>query len=165
MTASSIAFEGTVSEPLFLRAQSLYAGRRRLLFVLFAAAFTVGIWVTFSELPFLSKVLATVAAVSFVPLLPVIQRRQWKRLYNRTPYLLDPIRGEVSEWGLRAEGSMGKSEVPWPKFVKYEMDDGLILLYQGPNVFQLIAAEFFATRDDWIEARKIIVERSGLKPR
>jgi hypothetical protein len=163
MTEPAIAFEGTISEGLFVRAQSLYGGRRRLLLPLFAAAFTGVIWVSFWEIGLLTKVLATVAAFALVPLIPVIQRRQWKRLYNRTPYLLEPIRGEVSEWGLRAEGSMGKSEVPWPKFVKYKIDDRVILLYQGPNIFHLIAAEFFATRDDWIKARQLIVDKSGLR--
>jgi len=163
MTDSSIAFAGAISEPLFLRAQSLHVRRRILLLVLFAASVAVGILVGFSGIPFLAKVLGIAGGFAAAPLIPVIQRRTWKRLYNRSPYLWEPIRGEVLDWGLKTVGSTGTSEVPWPKFQKYKIDDRIILLYLGPNIFHLVSAEFFATSDDWTKARQVIVERSGVK--
>ena len=162
MTESAISFQGTVSEQLFVRAQKLHVGRAGLVILLFTATIIVGLWL-FPGFPFLSKLLGTIAAVALVPLVPVLQRRQWKRLYDRSPYLMEPIRGELSEWGLRSEGSMGKSELPWSKFVKYKIDDRTILLYQGPNLFHVIADEFFATRDDWVKVRQLISEKSGVK--
>jgi hypothetical protein len=162
MTDSAISFQGTISERLFLRAQKLHIGRGRLLLPLLFGAVILGIWIM-PELPFLAKVLGTIGYVAVLALLPVIQRRQLKRLYNRSPYLLVPIRGELSEWGLRSEGSMGKSEIPWSKFVKYKINDRTVLLYQAPNLFHVIAEEFFATTDDWIRVRRLIVDRSGVK--
>ena len=162
MTDSAISFQGTISEQLFLRAQKLHIGRGRLLLPLLFGAVILGIWMM-PGLPFLSKVLGTVGYIVVLPLVPVMQRRPWKRLYDRSPYLLEPIRGEPSEWGLRSEGSMGKSEIPWSKFVKYKIDDRTVLLYQAPNLFHVIAEEFFATTDDWIRVRRLIVDKSGVK--
>ena len=156
---TSIPFHGTISRALFLRAQALHVGYRRLAFLIFPAAFAIMMWAGASAIPISVKVLATAIACAFVPLMAFLQRRQWQRLFTRTPYLADPIRGDVSEWGLRVESSMGKSEVPWERFVKYKMNDDLVLLYQGPNIFNLVAGEFFTTADDWAQARRIIVER------
>ena len=157
---NSIRFHGIISRPLYLRAQALHVGHRRLALLLFPAAFAVLIWAGARELPVWAKALTTIIACAFVPLMALFQRWHWQRLYTRTPYLLDPMSGDVSERGLRVESATGNSEVPWERFVKYKMRDDLILLYQGPNIFNVVAREFFASADDWAGAQRIISERA-----
>jgi hypothetical protein len=160
MTETSIRFHGIISRPLYLRTQALHIGHRRLALLIFPAAFAIMIWGGAPELPLWAKALLTIIACAFVPLMALLQRWQWQRLFKRTPYLSDPISGDVSERGLRVESTTGNSEVPWERFVKYKMQEGLILLYQGPNIFNVVAREFFASAEDWAKAQRIISERA-----
>jgi hypothetical protein len=102
----------------------------------------------------------------FAPLLVWFQRRNLDRIYQSSPYLGAPVRMVMSREGIRFEAPTGEGMVPWSKFVKVRRARGLMLLYQTPRLFTIVARKFFASDEDWANAaalasRQIAAQRGA----
>jgi hypothetical protein len=149
-------YEGFISKDIFLRAQYLHIGSRRFIVFFFPVGFSIFIWtVLMPQSSFFAKILATAASFIFVPLMFLIQRWQLTQLYKKTPYFQESFRGVVSEQGIAGESSAGQVNLVWQKIIKHKKTDDLILLYQAPNLFNIVAKEFFATSEDWDNVRQL----------
>ena len=156
MTEAGIDYSGTISRELFVRSQRLHAGSARIfLSVVLVLAGLLLLSLAILNAP-MSVLLPFVMAGALVPLLLILQRWQWQRLFKRSPYLHEPIEGVVSEQGLHIANSRGRSDLPWTLITKYKETSDLILLYQAPNMFGIVAKEFFDDDVDWQGARDLI---------
>jgi hypothetical protein len=97
-------------------------------------------------------------AVLFV-VVGILRRLAWRRVYEKSPYIREPRTGIVSQQGLHVETSMGSSDALWPKFIRARSSDDLLLVYLGPNAFQILPQEFFASSAEWESARKIVLDQ------
>lgn len=159
----AIHFEGTVSPDIFCEAQRLHTRRSSIIFVLgmSAAAALIGITNWISGDVNVISVAILVCGVSSLLIHFGLRQFRWRRMYERTPYLRDKIYGTISRESYLAGSAVGSSDVPWSKFVKVLYDDDIVLLYRGPNLFHVMAQEFFASADDWRTARSIALEIGG----
>lgn len=83
-------------------------------------------------------------------------RRTWKK--NR--HLHAPVKGTVSEWGIRwrLEG-ISSSEVAWSGFERYVETEDLILVYHAPNQALAVHRRYFASLAGWDAFRKFLSEK------
>lgn len=88
---------------------------------------------------------------SFLPL-------HWRRLYSRSPYFEDEFRGTITDTSVSIETATGHAEVPWAKFVRVVVTDDMVLLYRSPVLFNVLAAEFFTSAQDWMKVKSIALE-------
>lgn len=95
----------------------------------------------------------------FAPLLIWFQRRNLDRLYQSSPYLGAPVHMVMSREGIHFEAPTGEGMVPWSKFVKVRRARSLMLLYQTPSLFTIVARKFFATDEDWATAATLASEQ------
>ena len=150
-----IQFRGVVSWPVFKRAQWTHLGARWLILLMFPAIMTA--WAVFNarSLSLGTVVLLFAVASVFIPLMLAFTVRGWRRTYAKSPILHDPLVGWISQDRFFIEGSTGRSEMTWDRFVRIREGKGVILLYQGPNLFNILAREFFESDPDWDSARRL----------
>jgi YcxB-like protein len=162
-----IDYRGTVTRPLFVKCQWLHLGWRSLILLAFPAVFIVLIaigWNQSGSAPFAKRI----EAVAITFLWPVFMLAffywQWLRVYKRSPYLREPLWGSVSEEGLEVHGANGDSKLPWNLFIKQRRSKNLILLYQSPVMFNILAREFFASEEAWQSAWSLVSSRLSKPP-
>jgi hypothetical protein len=161
-THEPIPFRGSITRELFLRAQRLHAGRRRLILWAFPGIFLILIalgWNGMDRAPLAVKAEALVLTFLFPILMMLFQRWQWGRQYMKSPLLQEPIWGAVSEEQLELHGAHGDSRLPWSLFVKRKQVPGLVLLYQSPYAFNLLARELFVDDAAWEAALRVVSVR------
>jgi len=149
-----IQYQGSISWKNFAKAQRIHVKSQWFRMMLFPAIFTPLIWI--QQVPVLTKVLASLLALSFVPVMMAFQMIAANWSYKRSPYLQEPIKGFVSDELLRTENGLGTSEMEWKMFTKHIETNDCILLYSSPQGFNFLTKEFFASENDWNEARKIV---------
>ncbi|MDQ6786176.1 MAG: YcxB family protein [Acidobacteriota bacterium] len=154
MEENTIQYQGSISWKNFAKAQMIHIKSQWLRMMLFPAIFTPIIW--FQQVSILTKILATLLALSFVPLMMAFQMIAAYWSYKHSPYLQKPIKGFVSDDLLRTENGLGTSEMEWKMFTKHKETDDCILLYSSPQGFNLLTKEFFASENDWNKAREIV---------
>lgn len=154
MEERKIQYQGSISWKNFAKAQMIHIKSQWLRIMLFPAIFTPIIWM--QQISVLNKILATLLALSFVPIMMAFHMVTAYWSYKRSPYLQEPIKGFVSDELLRTENGLGTSEMEWKMFTKYKETGNCILLYSSPQGFNFLTKEFFANENDWNEARKIV---------
>jgi Na+/melibiose symporter-like transporter len=158
----AIPFSGKVSYELLCEAQRLHSRKLRRWLVIGAIAIiafgTVHFAISWRDgQPSFSGILALMLGIWFL-VFPVVQRLRTKRVYNKSPYLKSLLHGAVSRATFAVESDKGRSEIPWSDFIKVLANDDLVLLYRGPNLFNIMAATFFASNDDWQRARSLALD-------
>ncbi len=154
-----VEFKGTITFDIFASAQHLFTGYKwlsLLLLPLMMIGFALPSCQSSSE----RTALFVLSSLS-IPLLYFNQKRKWRYYYKNSPYLKEPLCGIVSSDSITVQDNAGKSETPWSRFIKYKARKDIVLLYLGPNAFKIIAKQFFATREDWETARRLVI--SGLR--
>ena len=149
---TTIDFKGTVSWSRFKSAQWTHLGRQWMVLLFFPVAMTAFGWSGWSSGPELSVAmlpLIFLISCSFVPLMLAYYVMMWRRTYARSPYLQQPLFGSVSPDRLVMEGVTGRTEMTWNQFVRVREGKGVILLYQGPSQFLILAREFFESDQLW----------------
>ncbi|MCJ8510000.1 YcxB family protein [Rhizobium lemnae] len=61
-----------------------------------------------------------------------------RKAYAAQKTLQHPMTVEWSEEGLRSTAQQGDWNIPWDDYLKWAEDDKVLLLYQGPRVFNMI---------------------------
>jgi YcxB-like protein len=79
----------------------------------------------------------------------------WSRAYAQSPLLREPLEGSIAQDRFVVHGASGRTDMAWDRFVRVRQGKGVILLYQGPNVFNMLAREFFESEADWDSARRL----------
>jgi hypothetical protein len=159
MSNEAIRFSGMISKELFLNANRLHMRRRLILSVVAVMVLWLGTATLLgAEMKRAFGAIAIGCAVLFL-LVAILRRFAWRRVYEKSPYIREMRTGVVSQQGLHVETSMGNSDVPWPKFIRARSSDGILLIYLGPNAFQILSKEFFASPADWEAARGIVLEQ------
>jgi len=155
----NVEYKGKISYDVFEAAQYLFNGHRWLT-LLITPVFTVlaGFVLCKSYLEWF--ILLSLGLMS-IPVLHAYQKWKWRYHYKRSPYLSEPLKGSVTKNGIITEVPSGKSETPWPNFIKFKSTEDLMLLYIAPNAFKTLSKEFFASSEDWEKARQLV--RNGLK--
>ncbi len=155
----SVEFKGTITFDIFASAQRIFTGRKWLSLVVIPLMI-IGFALPSCQSSLEKTMLLTLSPLS-IPLLYIAQKRKWRYYYKNSPYLKEPLCGIVSANSFAIQDNAGKSETPWSRFTKCKARKDIVLLYLGPNVFKIIAKEFFATREDWENARQIVIK--GIK--
>jgi hypothetical protein len=160
----TITYRGLVTRTLFIRAQWLHVGWRLLILLAFPAMFIVLIaigWLGTGSAPIAKRLTAVATSFLWVPFMLALFWWQWRRLYERSPYLKEPLWGSVTDEMLEVHGPTGDSKVPWDHFVKIRKSKDLCLLYRSPVLFNLLARQFFASAQDWSEAVAIVQAKTN----
>jgi hypothetical protein len=74
-------------------------------------------------------------------------RESIRKQYRSMPQLHGDQTVQFSEEGLVWHNSYALSKVKWPLFQRYAVDENMYLLYQGPNLFNLIPRSAFHSAD------------------
>lgn len=156
----AIPYSGTFSWTLFERAQWRHLGSRWLFFLLIPVLMTAYAYLTSPTLPIVTWLTLLAVSIASIPVIRSALRRQWRRMYENSPYLLDPISGFVSAETFIAESATGKTEMPWTRFVRVREGEDFLLLYPSPYMFHILAREFFVTDQAW-EAARVFVLRGA----
>src|SRR5690242_1267690 len=147
-----VPFHGTVSWPLFKRAQWKHVGRRWLIVVMFPVVMAAYSWWTAGTLG--SKwAIVFVCAFAYVPIMIVSSLFTWRRMYKETPFLHQLLAGSVSLEKFVLETTTGRTEMTWNQFVRIRDGEDVLLLYHEPQQFNILAREFFESDADWDTAR------------
>lgn len=154
MKNDQIQYQGLVTWTMFVRAHMVDLKSNLFRLSLFPIIFAPFIWIMDSTI--LNRILATLIAISFVPVFIVMQRVMLYWSFKRSPFFREPMSGIISSAGLQIENSLGNSEMKWQMFNKFREKDNCILLYTSPNSFQLLAKEFFANDEDWMRAKETV---------
>jgi len=154
----TIEYAGTIGEELFARAQRLHLGRRRLILWLFPVVMTALPWSAGGPA---SRLLTFLICTSFPILMLRWQAREWRRIHRGTPAFASTLSGTVSESGINATSEAGSGTVPWKSMTAIKTIDDLMLLYQGPAMFTILAREFFRSDTDWQEVRSCAHQHVG----
>ena len=153
-TAAKVKYEGFITQELFAKAQHLHVGKWRLLLWLFPVLMTV--W----SLVFLQDSLTSVLVFGVSCLFPVvlsrISARQWRRIHRESPYLQEPVNATLTDEGIEFLTATSSGVLPWSRFIKMKESDDLVLLYQAPNLFNIVPKEFFASPQQWADARALV---------
>lgn len=67
-----------------------------------------------------------------------------RKAYAAQKTLQHPITVEWSEEGFRSTAQQGDWNIPWADYLKWAEDDKVLLLYQGPHVFNMIPKRVLA---------------------
>jgi hypothetical protein len=141
-----------------MRIQVLHLGRPRVL-ILLALLIAFPAWMTVTtsrgDYPGVDPWRMLWGSLAFGPLMGGLQVWQWHRLYRKTP-LADGIEGEVSERGLTVRSSTFSGELLWSAFRSARFGEDMVLLYQSPMAFNIVARPMFASEDDWVKAVALI---------
>jgi hypothetical protein len=159
--SNAIAFHGTITSDVFLKAQRLHSKRRSVAFLVVAfAAILFGLLIRFKDEADLGSLTLIAAGVTMIVLL-ALRRFRTRRIYEKSPYMHEAFRGSISPSAYSVETSVGSGTVPWSKFIKVLADDEIVLLYRGPNMFNIMAKDFFNSDEEWQQARKLALEMGG----
>ena len=150
----TIGFKGTVSWQRFKSAQWKHGGARWLVLFLFPVGMTTYVWFTAVRLPAATWVLVCIVSAAFVPVMLAFNWLAWRRTYAKSPYLQQQLFGSVSRDRFVIEGVTGRTEMAWDQFVRVREGRDFLLLYQAPNLFNILAREFFESDDAWETARR-----------
>ena len=154
-----IPYRGTVSWQLFKRAQWRHVGARWLFLFVFPVFMTATAYLSSGPMPMGILILVVIAATAFVPFMLGFMVLQWRRTYRQSPLLHTPLAGSVSPDKFVAEGVTGRTEMTWSQFVRIRDADDVVLLYQSPNVFMMLAREFFESDAAWETARSFATRK------
>lgn len=151
-----VGFEGVVSEDDFVAAQRLHCRAWRVWIV--PLALVVAIVSVLSALT--ANAADAGAAALGVVLISLVALGwlapwHWRRLYRRQPSLHEPFEGQLDEEGLTCRSPFVQGSLPWRMVVRARIDEGMILLYQGPRLFNLLPRRLFASDDDWRRAQAL----------
>jgi hypothetical protein len=83
----------------------------------------------------------------------------WKKVYESTPYFQYPYSGELTEAGYAATNQIGTSSLPWSDITGYKVENELLIFYQGPMCFHILARSFFSNMQQWEAAKALISSR------
>ena len=109
------------------------------------------------DLPLVIKAVIIVFGFLYLPLVWLMQRYRLTRLYRTSPYLTEPLSGFITNDKLHLENKLGQCDLPWTVFIRYMENDDMVLLYQSPIIFQLLAKEFFVSQENWERAKREII--------
>ena len=149
----TVRFSGTISWARFKRAQWKHVGHRWLILLMFPVVMTAYVPWMVGTPSIGAWVLVMVIALTFVPLMIALNLLGWRRTYAKSPYLHQSLTGSVSLDKFIVEGPTGRVEMTWDQFVRIKDGDDCVLLYHAPNLFNILAREFFESDDAWKTAR------------
>jgi hypothetical protein len=99
-------------------------------------------------------VLLFLVASAFVPFMLAFIVWGWRRAHANSPIFQDPFIGSVSEDRFALEAETGRTDMTWDRFIGRREGKDVVLLYQAPNLFNILAREFFESDADWETARR-----------
>lgn len=155
-----IEFAGVISMEDFVRAQRLH----------YRSTFVWGVRITLAAIvaaiagvlavggPWLGAAVFVATILLLVALVPWTNRWAWRRMYRRQPGLHERLEGVLGEDGIRYRGTL-EGFVPWRLFVRARMDHRTILVYQAPNLFNLLQRSLFQSDEDWRRAQELVREK------
>lgn len=106
-------------------------------------------------------VLALPFCALFAPLLLWFQRRNLDRAYASSPQFQQAVHMTMTHAGLHYDTPAGEGLVPWGHFVKLRRSRGVMLLYQTPHLFTIVARSFFASEEQWQSAMALAAAEIG----
>lgn len=153
-----IPFEGKFTFPLYRAAQLLHLGWKKFLIFLIPMAVIPGMALSLPNWDLLTTIWSSVAGLLVVSVLAWRINAKWKKVFNTTPYFQYPYSGEISIDGYKATSQRGTAEMPWVDVTDFKSDGQLLIFYQGPAIFHIMASSFFATPEHWISAKELIIK-------
>jgi hypothetical protein len=83
-----------------------------------------------------------------------------RRSFRRDLRLQQPLQAVISDSGIEISSPTGSSKQTWDAFIRYVESKNLFLLYQGPQMFNVIPKRAFAQGEE-DTLRSILAQRLG----
>jgi hypothetical protein len=156
-----ISFEGQITKDLFVKVQkSILSWKQYIPFIF--PIWLVYFALTLKDIPNANnsviRLIYVLVGVALAIGLHFYQIWNLVKVYRKTPYLKSPIHGNLGDEGLFVKDSNGETNNPWGLYIKYKMSKDFVILYKGPNVFNLLSADFFKSRAEWERACQFITQ-------
>jgi len=154
-----IAFQGKITFHTFKKAQMVNWGWKK--YILLIIPILIVLSSAFAVKPPYSveAFLPSLAGLIIIPVLFFTTQSTWKKAFKNTPAFKHEFNGTLTETHYNVSSPHGSSSLPWSEFTKATIQEDLILLYQGPAVFQLLSLDMFASKQDWASAENIIKQK------
>lgn len=92
----------------------------------------------------------------WTPLLSLVSYDQKGNFFHNN------LHGVISEETITINSEKLQIELQWTRFVDYEMDKDFLLLYQGPNHFNIFVRSMFSNQAEWEKFATIAKEKTAL---
>ena len=153
-----IHFRGEITFEIYQRAQKTHFGLRWLYWFLFPILMTI--WSYYMD-PLRRTMEAltlrfAIYSIIFITIMFLSTWYNFRKTYKNSPYLQEECSGYISQESLHLENHDATVNIPWRKFVKVKFKDELVMLYRGPNIFNMLPKEFFRSEEDWNNAVDLI---------
>ncbi len=76
-----------------------------------------------------------------------------------------PISGVIADEGITVINQNMKTNFLWSAFTHYIEKDGLIMIYQGKNCFNIFTRSLFTTAEEWDQFRNLLSDKYSNKQR
>ena len=152
-------FNGSFTYPMYRSAQLLHLGWKKYL-IIFAPIFVIAnmIFIPSNQGTLNTVILSVVGLLSTIFIIWKVNS-SWKNIYDVTPYFQYPYTGELTETGYTATNRIGTVSLPWTDITGCKVEKELLIFYQGPMVFHILARPFFASTQQWEAAKSLISGR------
>ncbi len=107
---------------------------------------------------FTSVVFAVILLVIALVLFPLIQQKQFKKLYESHSVLHETITGSFDHEGIKLSSDSGNSNLKWKDILKYKKNDSMVLIYEAKNLYRPIPVRAFTSADEHKKFIKYLVE-------
>ncbi len=138
--SNQVAF--TLSEKQYLKAMLLHTKTRRVFLPLMICVTLFTVWIAATSLA--TGVFMAGFWVLYLTFLAWMVRHLHKKQYQGMPQLHGMQTVQFSEEGLVWHNDYALSRVKWMIYQKYDADEDMYLLYQGPRLFNMIPRSAFA---------------------
>jgi hypothetical protein len=157
-------YQGKVSQREYFRALELHSSQLNWM------KWGLGIFLAITIVSFVVTSLRDPAIFSaFLPgmvFLVVILSSPWWTValqagsYNKKENIYHaPIRGFINDYEITVSAENSHANILWSAFTHYKKADGLILLYQGKNSFNIFTKSMFQNEADWNQLLEVLQTR------
>ncbi len=148
----------TVSEQQYLDAMLLHAKTKRMLLPAILTVLALGATSAMSSVSFALGLMLSLTA--YFALLTLVFRWSFrqgvKRQYLSMPQMQGVQTVQFSEEGLALHNDYMLSRVKWMIYQKYDVNESMYLLYQGPGLFNVIPRSAFADAEQEAVFRNLL---------
>ena len=87
---------------------------------------------------------------------------QWKKAYEASPFLQEAYEMSYDDEFYMAKAPSGTLKIAWSKFLKWESNENIILLYQSAKSMNIIPLKNFGSEQEIADLRQVLNNRIGL---
>lgn len=144
-----IKFSGKITYQIFKRAQLVHLGWKKYILIIIPVLFVISYLLNAKPPYTFESILPSLGGLIIIPILILTTLSSWKKVFKNTPAFQREFIGSIDDSNYAVSSSHGTSTLPWSEFTNATITNQLILLYQSPIQFQLLAPEMFGSPEEW----------------